>query len=164
MKNKLLAILFIGIFVFGVAGCGKKDNLKKPNVKGPRVVCSHKAKEDGIETETTVTLKFNSDKYVNYQAIESTLTFDDKDTFEDYAEAMKDGIELGDDVEYDYSINNKKKQIKSIMIYNESIFDYSKVEEDEKEDYLASTIIEKYEDEKATCKFIETSKNDLGIK
>ena len=165
MKNKLLALLFIGIFALAITGCGKEKSLKKIEVKGPRVVCSTTRDEDGIKIDTTFTLKFNSDNYVNYQVMESTMTFDDKDTFEAYADAMDENeADLGDDIEYSYSLNKSKKQITTTTIYKESLFDYSKASDEEKAEYKASVIIGKYEDEKATCKFIETSKNDLGIK
>ena len=165
MKNKLLVVLFVGIFALCVTGCGKKDDLKKVEVKGPRVVCTYKEEEDNITTEGTITLKFNSDNYVNYQLLENTLTFKDKDTFNTYADAMKDSdMDLGEYVEYDYSINKSKKKIHTNLIYKEGLFDYSKVtDEEEKAEYLASNIIKKYEDNKATCKYIETSKKDLGI-
>ena len=164
MKNKLLALLFIGIFALTVTGCGKEKSLKKIEVKGPRVVCSTSRDEDGIKIDTTATLKFNSDNYVNYQLMESTMTFEDKKVFDAYAKSMEeDTMELGDDVEYDYSINKKKKQISTYMIYKESLFDYSQVSDEDKADYKASVIIGKYDEDKATCKFIEINKKDLGI-
>ena len=164
MKSKLLALLFIGIFALTVTGCGKEKTLEKIEVKGPRVVCTTTSEEDGIKVDATATLKFNSDNYVNYQLMETTMTFKDKKVFDAYAKSMEeDTMEFGDDIEYNYAINKKKKQISSYMIYKESLFDYSKVSDEDKADYKASVIIEKYDDDKATCEFIETTRQDLGI-
>lgn len=164
MKNKLLALLFIGILVLCVTGCGKSKLLKKIEVTGPRVVCKDTIEENGIKTEMQVTLKFDSDNYVNYQLLETTMTFDDKEAFNNYADAIKDNdVELGDDIEYDYLINKKKKQVSSYMIYKESLFDYSQVADEDKADYKATVIIGKYDDDKATCEFIETTRAKLGL-
>lgn len=73
-------------------------------------------------------------------------------------------MELADGVEYSFKNNNNKKQIKSYMIYNESIFDYSNASDEEKEKLKISYIIKSMEDNKATCKFIGTSRKKLGIK
>lgn len=163
MKRKLFSVLFIAILFLSVVGCGKKEETKKIEVSGPRVVCSYSTDSDGIKVDTTVTLKFNSDRYVNYQLLESTMTFDDKDTFNAYADAMKEeDMELGEGVECDYSINKSKKQISTYLIYNESVFKYSEVTEEDKKDYIASAIIKRYE-ENATCKFIEITQSDLGL-
>ena len=167
MKNKVLVLLFIGIFALAITGCDKKEKaLKKIEVKGPRVVCTYTDDSDDIKTENKVTLKFNSDNYVNYQLLESKMTFKDKKTFNYYADAMKesvDSMETDENVEYDYSINKSKKQISTYLIYNEGLFDYSRATEEEKADYLASVVVKKYEAEYGTCKFIEISKTDLGI-
>lgn len=165
MKNKLLVLVLIGIIV--LTGCGKKEITRKDEVKGPRVICTSIDEMDGIRTATTVILKFNSDKYVNYQLLESIMTFKEKETFDSYAEAIKESgntIELGEGVEYDYSINDKKKQITTTMIYNESVFDYSNATDVEKNSLTASAIIESTEDSGSTCKFIETTRNALGLK
>ena len=164
MKKKLFAVLFAVVLVLSVSGCDKKESVKKIEVKGPRVVCSYTEEDDGIKTENTVTLKFNSENYVNYQVIESTMTFDKKDTYNSYVETMKDtDTEFGEHVKYEYSTNDKKKQISSSLIYEEGLFDYTIAPEEEKENYLASNILKKYEDNKITCKYIETSKKDLGV-
>lgn len=164
MKKKILIAVFMLAAVVSVTACGKKDNKNSVEVKGPRVVCTTTREEDGIKVDVTVTLKFNSDNYVNYQLMESTMTFDDKKVYEAYADAMDENeADLGDDIEYSYSLNKSKKQITTTTIYKESLFDYDKVSEEEKAEYKASVIIGKYEDEKATCKFIETTKAKLGI-
>ena len=47
MKNKLFILLFIGIFVIAITGCGKKEKeIKKIEVKGPRVVCTYSEKDE----------------------------------------------------------------------------------------------------------------------
>ena len=164
MKNKLVVFMFIGIVV--LTGCGKKDTFKKIQVDGARVVCKSITDESGIKIENVTTIKFNSDKYVNYQLLESTLIFEDKDNFKSYVEAYndsKDSIELGEGVEYEYSFNKKDMKIYTYMIYNESVFNYDQVSEEDKANYLASAIIKRYEDSGATCQFIETTKEALGL-
>lgn len=164
MKNKLLAILIMGILVLTVTGCGKTKTLKKIEVKGPRVVCTSTSDDgDGIKVDTTITLKFNSDNFVNYQLRESTTTFKDKKVFDSYAKAMEDSLDLGEHVEYDYVINKKKMQISTYMLYKESLFDYSKLSDEEKADYKAAVILKSAEDSGETCKFIETTKSEVGI-
>ncbi len=166
MKSKLLSILLICVLILGVAGCSKKEKTKKVEVTGPRVVCKNKDDLDDIKMASTIILKFNSDKYVNYQLLESVLTFKTKDTFNYYSKSTKEGaetMELAEGVDYNYSIDKKHKKIITTMIYNESIFDYSKATDEEKNYYLASSIVKAYEDSGATCEFIEMTREDLGL-
>ena len=75
IKNKLLAILLSLMLLFLVTGCGKEEEIKKVEVKGARVVCTNSDNDDDIKRDSSVTVKFNDDNYVNYYVSEATLTF-----------------------------------------------------------------------------------------
>ena len=63
------------MLLFLVTGCGKEEEIKKVEVKGARVVCTNSDNDDDIKRDSSVTVKFNDDNYVNYYVSEATLTF-----------------------------------------------------------------------------------------
>ena len=166
MRNKLFILLIIGFIISGVTGCGIKES-KNVEVTGPRVVCNSSNKTGGITVDTKIIYKFNSDNYVNYELLESTLTFKEKDTYDYYVKSTKeaaDSMQLADGVDYSYKEDNKNMKLTTTMIYNKEIFDYEKTTEEDRSKYLASTLISGTESSGATCAFIELTRSDLGLK
>lgn len=168
MKKTLLAVLFVGTLSLVLTGCGKKEENKGLDIKGPRVVCTSEEKNDGIKVTDKITLKFDADNYAKYQARETTAKFDSKEQYDIYikeAEKSEDD-EVMEDFEYSLSKNDKDKSYTVTMIYNEKLLAemLKAAKEEEKENYKASNVVKEYETAGMKCEYIEVSKEDLGIK
>ena len=168
MKKTLLAVLMVGAATLVITGCGKKEETKKLDVKGPRVVCTSEEKTDGIKVTDKVILKFDKDNYVKYQGRETTAKFDDKDVYKEYikeTENNKDNY-TAEGVEYMLSKNAKENEYTTTLVYTEKLIaDLLKdASSEDKKNYYASTILKEYENAGMECEYIEVSKADLGIK
>ena len=132
---------------------------------GPRIVCKTITEYDDIKTETISTIKFNKDNYVNYQHAKTIQTFESEETYNYYASYLEEeesGI-TNEYVKYTYELDKDNKTITTIMIYEEGLFDYSNVADEEKEQYLASNLITRMEENGSKCEFIKITKKELGL-
>lgn len=162
MKNKIIYILFISLLITCSFGCGNK-NITKVAVAGPRVVCTMSEVLDGIPTDTTIVTKFDENNYINYRVTETVQTFEDVETYRQYANELKSSNNENEDMEEYYELDEDNKKITVTLVYKESMFDYSDIDPYIKEDYLASHVIYELEDDGAECKYLNVNKADLGI-
>lgn len=162
MKNKLLIASLIGIVAISITGCGKKQTLKEVKVTGPRIYCVQTEKSNGITIKYEVTRKFNEDNYLIYQVSKTTQKFDDKDTYKSYVDIIKESAKdmtLNENLDYSYVFDKSNKKITTLTVYNEGLFDYNNISEEEKEKYTAAQLVKLAEEAGAKCKFIDYNNN-----
>ena len=162
MKNKIFGMLLVGSMSLFVVGCENKNSEVD---KTPKIICSQTMGEDGFKTTSTATMIINSEKYVKEYVSESKIVIDNQETFNFYVEAIKNDsdMELDDDVDYKYNIDEDNKTITTTMKVVLSDERYNEATEEEREEMKAKTIVESAEKSGANCEFKNITRGDLGL-
>lgn len=165
MKRKILGMLLVGSASLFVVGCENKKEEEKKEDKTPRIVCTQSEEEDGMKSNTTVTLLLRDNTYVKEYKAEVKTTIEDEDLYKIYAEAVKNDTEdLSDeDVEYKYETDDASKTITTTIKAVVTDEKFATATDEEKEEMKIKTLVERAESDNGKCEFKNVTRGDVGL-
>ena len=165
MKRKILGMLLVGSASLFVVGCENKKEEEKKEDKTPKIVCTQNEEEDGMKSNTTVTLLLRDNTYVKEYKAEVKLTIDDEDLYKIYSEAVKNDSEeeTDEDVEYKYDFDDASKTITTTIKAVVTDEKFATATDEEKEEMKIKTLVERAESDNGKCEFKNVTRGDVGL-
>ena len=157
MKKRVLYSVVLLILAVGLIGCGKSSSKK-----GFTITCTDEVDNStGFEIQNITKYEFNEEQYAVGYSLITKQKFTDKDTYDIYKSAQEETAKYTSDMDVKYDLKSDDKNMTLELIVKVENLDILKASEEEKEEFKASNVLKKSEENNGNCKLEGIDRKDL---